>query len=182
MYNSNHSQTCSVLKAGKIKRKRVVILTSPQCINSILHKSEEKSVFSEETHSTGISLYISGWKWQTKKKCLAVLTFVRLYSRDEKGLRASDSSAVLIWLSLGWSRRTIPGASASDRCARRRRCGEGSSVKQCGVRSSEWWRGRRWMRRQVKKGKEKALPTSFATKTVGISEPVFWPMLWGPVN
>lgn len=38
------------------------------------------------------------------------------------------------------------------------------------------------MRRQVKKGKEKALPTSFGTKTVGISEPVFWPMLWGPVN
>lgn len=93
------------------------------------------------------------------------------------------SSAVLIWLSWGWSRKTVPGASASDsRCAKRRRWGEGSSTKQCGVRSSEWWGGRRWMRRQMEGGsmgwKEKVLPKNFGTKSLGISGP----MLWGSVN
>lgn len=54
----------SVLKAEKIPRKRVVILTSSQhnCINSILHKSDEMPLSLKVSHSTNNSLYTSNLK------------------------------------------------------------------------------------------------------------------------
>lgn len=79
-----------------------MILTAPQCINSILHESEKIYVSLDVTHSGSYSLYTSDLKCQTRKKCLAVLTFVHLYSSNEKVLRAGEIKfCCLIRLSLG---------------------------------------------------------------------------------
>lgn len=93
--------------------------------------------------------------------------------------------AVLIWLSLGQNWTTSSGASASD--SRCHRGGGGTrAVAQSSVESeAEWWRVRRYMRKQAEMGKNErqGLANKFWNKKLRISEPVFGPnsgpMLWG---
>lgn len=160
-----------------------MILTSPQCINSILHKSEEMSLSLEVTHSA------SNLKWQTRKKCLAVLTFVHLYSRDEKGLRSREMKFCCPDLAqLGMEAEDHPW----NLCQWHQMCKEevvGSGQQHEAVWSQKQWvMGRKKMDEEEDGGGEvwRGKRTSCGTRTPGISEPVlrsnFGPMLWGSIN